>query len=67
MALRRQKSKKQQAASKFKSAGKSAKGTALQVREKTSWKSRIPLIAGVGLAALAIVKLSHRGGDAATA
>ena len=80
MALRRKKSTKQRAADAItgyvktvtagkaaKGAGKAAKGTAVVVARRTSWKSRIPLLAGVGLAAFAIAKMTHRGGDAATA
>jgi hypothetical protein len=79
--LRRQKSKKQKAADAItgylklktaskaaKGAGKAAKGTAVQVSKRTSWRSRIPMIAGAGLAALAAFKLTRgRGGDPAAA
>jgi hypothetical protein len=51
-----------------KGTGKAAKGTAIVVAKRTSWKTRIPMLAGVGLAAFAILKMTHRGGgDPATA
>lgn len=75
MVLRRRKTKKQQAADLLtnylklkaaskaaKGAGKAAKGTAVTVSKRTSWRSRIPIIAGAGIAALAVLKLAHRGG-----
>jgi hypothetical protein len=79
--LRRSKSKKQQAADLLtsylklktaskaaKGAGKAAKGTAVQVSKRTSWRTRVPMIAGAGLAALAAVKLIRgRGGHPAAA
>jgi hypothetical protein len=79
--LRRSKSKKRQAADLLtsylkvktaskaaKGAGKAAKGTAVQVSKRTSWRTRIPMIAGAGLAALAAFKLTRgRGGDPAAA
>jgi hypothetical protein len=81
MALRRKKSTRQRALDTVsgymkpkaagkaaKGAGKAAKGTALVVAKRTSWKSRIPMIVGMGLAAFAIAKMTHRGGgDPATA
>jgi hypothetical protein len=81
MALRRKKSNKQRAADAItgylkpkaagkaaKGAGKAAKGTAVVVAKRTSWKSRIPMLAGLGLAAFAVAKMVHRGGgDPATA
>jgi hypothetical protein len=81
MALRRKKSTKQRALDAIsgylkpitagkaaKGAGKAAKGTAVVVAQRTSWKSRIPMLAGLGLAAFAVVKMTHRGGgDPATA
>jgi hypothetical protein len=82
MALRKQKSRKQQAADlavsylKLKAAGKAAKGarkaakgTAVyKVAKKTPFVKRIPVIVGAGVAALVATKVVRgRGGDAAAA
>jgi hypothetical protein len=83
MALRRQKSRKQQVAElagdyiKFKAvtktakgAKKAAKGTAVyKVAKKTPVVKRLPVVLGAGLAALAAVKIarSRSGGEPSTA
>jgi hypothetical protein len=81
MALRRQKSRKQQVADlavdylKIKSAGKAAKGakkaangTAVyKVAKKTPIVKRIPVLLGAGLATLAAVKVVRGRGHSETA
>jgi hypothetical protein len=80
MALRKQKSRKQQvtdlavdylklkaAGKAAKGAGKAAKGTAVyEVARKTPLVKRIPVVAGAGVAAFAATKvLKGRGGEPA--
>ena len=82
MALRKQKSRKQQVTGlavdylKLKAAGKAAKGarkaakgTAVyKVAKKTPLMKRVPVIVGAGLAAIVATKVvKGRGGDAQTA
>ena len=74
MALRRQKSRKQQIAElavdymKIKAATKAAKGTAVyKVAKKTPIVKRIPVVVGAGLATLAAVKVARGRGHSETA
>jgi hypothetical protein len=73
MALRKRKSRKQQAADlavgylKLKAVGKAAKG-AKKAATKTPVVKRIPVLVGAGVAAIVATKVVRgRGGDAAAA